>query len=79
MLLLLPPQSMPEHVVPASFYQLQFLGVAPGSGKQSSIVTMYVTHSSSSVTAWLPLAGHFYGTKSQNMCFWHFRVHKIKI
>jgi len=33
--------SMPEHVVPASFYQLQFLGVAPGSGKQSSIVTIF--------------------------------------
>lgn len=33
--------SIPTHVIPASFYQIQFLGVGPSSGKQSSIVTVF--------------------------------------
>lgn len=33
--------NIPDHAVPPSFYQIQFLGVAPSAGKQSSIVTIF--------------------------------------
>merc|ERR1719239_1813091 len=34
-------QNIPEHAIPASFFQIQFLGVSPAAGKQSSIVTIF--------------------------------------
>jgi len=33
--------NIPEHAIPASFFQIQFLGVSPAAGKQSSIVTIF--------------------------------------
>jgi len=33
--------NIPGHAIPASFFQIQFLGVSPAAGKQSSIVTIF--------------------------------------
>merc|ERR1719209_1185018 len=47
--------NIPEHAIPASFFQIQFLGLQASAGKQSSIVTIFAIWNTMMGTSFLSM------------------------